>query len=434
MLARRLHITNVARRRGNTLSSNGAFACLFATDVSPYTFHVLPALASFPQRHDGTEVAVADETVLAGADEENQDFDLQPIGIRRWRLQRILYEAALEEGITIHFGKRLESITAEETPTSAPSSSSSSTIRMRFVDGSTCTTGLLLAADGAKSAVRSIVTEGRDGKPSQLTYTGTTCLMGTSSTARTDRGLTLPSSPTTKCHGAFYPTGPDEQCFQFHFPTPSGVAQPSSTGSWGGMTHHVSQEECRALADQLETEGWDEKYLAPLRNVDKALRIGLTTLVPALETFTYGRVVLVGDAAHPPVPYLGQGAQQGMEDAGTLALLLTEMGCVTDEGGLTLCRVDEALKVYDSLRVPRTTEIVERGKLVGKQQQKRAENPRYNVVREELIQRDVFYNENSSAILPAVRHDYREAVRLALEANSQHQLLPVAEDDESAQQ
>lgn len=379
------------------------------------------------QRHDGTEVAVAEESVLASEDNDNHDGNkLQPIGIRRWKLQKILYEAAIEAGINIHFNKRVDDIIVDN---DGSTTSSPQLIRMVFEDGSSCRTNLLLAADGSKSKVRTIVTE-RAGKVCQLKYTGTTCLMGTSSTPQKVRGLSLPSSPTTKCHGAFYPTGLDEQCFQFHFPTNPDTAQ-QSMGSWGGTTHTISREECMALAARLTAEGWDDKFVQPLQNVDKALKIGLTTLEPPLETFSYGRVVLVGDAAHPPVPFLGQGAQQGLEDAGTLALLLKEMCCVTDHNTLSLCRVDEALKVYDSLRVNRTTEMVERAQLAGMQQQKRAEHEGYNRMREEMIRRDVFYHENSSTLFPGVKHDYQDAVVRFLESNPKYKLLPVPEEDDS---
>ena len=384
---------------------------------------------------------MADETVLA-RDPTNTtsvpDIDLQPIGIRRWRLQKILFEAAVEEGIQIHFGKRLESI----------KELTDDTIHMRFEDGSTKVTKLLLAADGAKSKIRSIVTQGK----CTLKYTGTTCLMGTASTHRpVGGGLALPSSPTTRCHGAFYPTGPSEQCFQFHFPVSLDNIQPQSMGGWGGMTHLMSSDECEDLAKQLEDEGWDkEQFLRPLQNVEKALKIGLTTLDPPLRKFTFHRVILVGDAAHPPVPYLGQGAQQGLEDAGTLALLLKRF-CVipraddNDETttALSFDRLKDASRLYNELRVPRTTEMVERGKLAGVQQQKRAENRKYNRTREELIKREVFYNENSSHLFPGVRHDYKEAVQESIhafevqekqedEANQQqlpHHLLSVPEEE-----
>jgi 2-polyprenyl-6-methoxyphenol hydroxylase-like FAD-dependent oxidoreductase len=364
-------------------------------------------VVSLFQRHDGTEVAVADETVLArktshgDKDGEQTDMDIQPIGIRRWKLQKILYDAAVEAGVVVHFGKRLDTI----------QESTGGIVHLQFDDGSTCDTKLLLAADGAKSRTRSIVTDGT----CVLKYLGTTCLMGTSTTTpRENRGLMLPTSPTTKCHGAFYPTGETEQCFQFHFPTTRDNVSDAALGGWGGMTHTMSQEECHELAQQLEKEGWDEeRFLQPLQNVDKALRVGLTTLDPPLQKFSFGHVVLVGDAAHPPVPYLGQGAQQGLEDAGTLALLLKQFCVVADgedNGQFTLDRIEDALQAYNELRVPRSNDMVEHGKLAGKQQQKRAENQKYNLVREELIQREVFYNENSAHLFLGAHHDYKEAV------------------------
>jgi salicylate hydroxylase len=39
-----------------------------------------------------------------------------------------------------------------------------------------------------------------------------------------------------------------------------------------------------------------------------------------LERWTFGRVSLLGDAAHAMLPYFAQGAAQAIEDAATLAL------------------------------------------------------------------------------------------------------------------
>jgi salicylate hydroxylase len=44
--------------------------------------------------------------------------------------------------------------------------------------------------------------------------------------------------------------------------------------------------------------------------------------LPALETWSRGRAVLIGDAAHPTLPYTAQGAAQAIEDAVTLAVLV----------------------------------------------------------------------------------------------------------------
>ena len=64
-----------------------------------------------------------------------------------------------------------------------------------------------------------------------------------------------------------------------------------------------------------------------------------------LSTFVSGRVVLIGDAAHPMLQYLGQGACQALEDGLTLANAL----------GGTVAHPYEALARYDAIRVPHTT-------------------------------------------------------------------------------
>jgi salicylate hydroxylase len=46
---------------------------------------------------------------------------------------------------------------------------------------------------------------------------------------------------------------------------------------------------------------------------------------PPICSFAVGRVALVGDAAHPMVPFLAQGAAQAIEDAGALARILAEV-------------------------------------------------------------------------------------------------------------
>lgn len=301
------------------------------------------------QRHDGSEIMRAEESVLA----EGED-GLEPLGIRRWKLQKVLYEAALDAGIQIHFNKKITHVrevqsAKEETGTDGGSGANKA-VEVQFADGTSIRTRLLLAADGSKSPTRSAVIaaeaaaekEGGSGesnpsseddpasnngssskkKPttrkSKLTYTGTTCLYGTAPVGRDDRGLCLPTSETTKCHGAFFPVGEGEQCFQFHFPTPaekkkkrdknSECGGSSSSGGWTALLKSVGRDECRELADQLKVDGWHDKYLQPLYHADSALKVPFALLQPPLETFVYlnNRVVLLGDAAHPAVPYLGE--------------------------------------------------------------------------------------------------------------------------------
>jgi 2-polyprenyl-6-methoxyphenol hydroxylase-like FAD-dependent oxidoreductase len=65
------------------------------------------------------------------------------------------------------------------------------------------------------------------------------------------------------------------------------------------------------------------------------------------RTWHRGNVVLVGDAAHPMLPTLGQGACQCLEDAAVLA------SAVAAED-----TIDQALRRYEAARVPRVRRIV----------------------------------------------------------------------------
>ena len=79
-------------------------------DISPELLERIRQ-AGFPyvyrrwERHDGTVVAVANETVLS-----NDDDEIQSIGIRRWRLLKVLYETVVEAGIPVHFNKKLKHV------------------------------------------------------------------------------------------------------------------------------------------------------------------------------------------------------------------------------------------------------------------------------------------------------------------------------------
>ncbi|KAF9870181.1 hypothetical protein CkaCkLH20_12267 [Colletotrichum karsti] len=68
-----------------------------------------------------------------------------------------------------------------------------------------------------------------------------------------------------------------------------------------------------------------------------------------LPTYTKGAVVLLGDAAHPMVPYQGQGANQALEDAEALRPFL--------QPGVSRDDVGSILKKWDELRRPRASQV-----------------------------------------------------------------------------
>lgn len=82
----------------------------------------------------------------------------------------------------------------------------------------------------------------------------------------------------------------------------------------------------------------------------------------SLKRWGEGRVTLLGDAAHPMTPNLGQGACQAIEDAVALA------ECVRGEEN-----VANALRLYEEQRRRRTADISRRSRLLGRAGQ--LENP-----------------------------------------------------------
>jgi 2-polyprenyl-6-methoxyphenol hydroxylase-like FAD-dependent oxidoreductase len=79
------------------------------------------------------------------------------------------------------------------------------------------------------------------------------------------------------------------------------------------------------------------------------LRHDVAELAAPLPSFHRGRVALLGDAAHPMTPNLGQGACQALEDAAVIARLAAGTG--PDSVTAMLAR-------YTADRLPRTTDVV----------------------------------------------------------------------------
>ncbi|MGW1075989.1 FAD-dependent monooxygenase [Streptomyces sp. NPDC002537] len=103
---------------------------------------------------------------------------------------------------------------------------------------------------------------------------------------------------------------------------------------------------------------WHHPVPAVLAAADPAavLRNDLHATTAPLPAYHHGRVALLGDAAHPMTPHLGQGGCQAVEDAVVLAHLLA----ATDGD------VVRALPAYTGQRLPRTMDVVRRSARVGR--------------------------------------------------------------------
>ena len=117
-------------------------------------------------------------------------------------------------------------------------------------------------------------------------------------------------------------------------------------------------------AELLERFGyWREPVPSVVRATDETaiLRNDVYDREP-LKRWSEGRTTLLGDAAHPMTPNLGQGACQAIEDAVVLA------ECVRAEND-----VASALRIYERKRMSRTADIARRSRFLSKVAQ--VENP-----------------------------------------------------------
>jgi len=96
-----------------------------------------------------------------------------------------------------------------------------------------------------------------------------------------------------------------------------------------------------------EFEGWDARIGSVLAQVDTCFRWALYDREP-LPTWSKGRLTLLGDAAHPMLPHLGQGANQSIEDGMALATILSQI----DNDA-----VPAALLAYERLRRERVADV-----------------------------------------------------------------------------
>jgi 2-polyprenyl-6-methoxyphenol hydroxylase-like FAD-dependent oxidoreductase len=101
--------------------------------------------------------------------------------------------------------------------------------------------------------------------------------------------------------------------------------------------------------------GWHEPVEALIEATDESaiLRNDVYDR-PALRRWSVGRATLLGDAAHPMTPDMGQGACQAIEDAVVLADCLSQGS-----------EVAEALRAYESRRIPRTRRVVRESRQAG---------------------------------------------------------------------
>lgn len=120
-----------------------------------------------------------------------------------------------------------------------------------------------------------------------------------------------------------------------------------------------SEESWTATASKQEIlehfGSWDAGRLRKLLDVipdSNVMKWRLCEHEP-LPTWVMGRTVLLGDACHPMLPYVAQGAAQAVEDAGVLCLALNKATQSKSAGDNNEDNVPSLLKAYELARKTR---------------------------------------------------------------------------------
>jgi len=120
-----------------------------------------------------------------------------------------------------------------------------------------------------------------------------------------------------------------------------------------GWTHEgwkIEGTKAEALAD---FGGWNEMFHQIIAKAPRLYRWALYDRAP-LPRWSDGSAVLLGDAAHPMLPMMAQGAVQAIEDAFVLARELARELALHGENGQA---VPAACKAYFQARIARVTRV-----------------------------------------------------------------------------
>jgi salicylate hydroxylase len=204
-----------------------------------------------------------------------------------------------------------------------------------FADGTTATADVVIGADGIHSVLQGFVVE-----PAEPVFSGVVAYRGL---VPRDDGYPAGAMRMwvgDSKHFLVFPVRAGQLLNYVGF-VPSGT---SVRESWS------ARGDAAALA--AEFSGWDPVIGRVIAAISEpggsGFQWGMYDRAP-LATWTSGRLTLLGDAAHPMLPHLGQGVNQALEDAVALATLL---GSRASSAG-----VPPALAAYEELRRDRTTRV-----------------------------------------------------------------------------
>ncbi|QRY44879.1 FAD-dependent monooxygenase [Mycolicibacterium boenickei] len=214
-------------------------------------------------------------------------------------------------------------------------------VRVEFSDGTTVDADLLVGADGIHSRLQGKVT-----RPAAPVSEGIMAY----------RGLI----PADRLRGVV-----DMNASSMWLgPRQSFLAYPVSGGELINIvafvpTNLTVTESWTAPGDVAELaaayRGWDPTVSSIIDAMDSTFRWGIYDREP-LDRWSTERITLLGDSAHAVTPHLGQGANQAIEDAMTLAVVLRDA-----RPG----EIGTRLRHYENLRSDRTGHVRRQARAAG---------------------------------------------------------------------
>ncbi len=207
-------------------------------------------------------------------------------------------------------------------------------VRLSFSNAPDATADVVIGADGIHSRVRTLLFG-----PEKARFTGLVAYRGlvpapTVADVQVPPGSTIVMGPGQ--HFVYYPVSSGRNV--------NWVAMEPRT-DWDVESWTEPATKAEALAAY---QGWapELRTLIDTAGLDgrQIYRWALHDRDP-LPTWGRGRISLLGDAAHPMLPFLAQGAAQAFEDAAVLARCLQRVNAV------------DALRAYEDLRRERTAKI-----------------------------------------------------------------------------
>jgi salicylate hydroxylase len=204
---------------------------------------------------------------------------------------------------------------------------------LSFANGASARADAVIGADGIHSAVHDAILP-----PEPATFSG---LAAYRALVPVSRAPDIARRPVTTLW-----LGPDRHLV--HYPVSAGE-EINIVGCCpaGDLAEESWTADGRVEDLAAEYAGWDARVQQLIAAVTGTKLYAFYDREP-FEHWTRGRVALMGDAAHPMMPFFAQGASQAIEDAAVLA------GCLREAARPT---VAQALARYESLRRERASKV-----------------------------------------------------------------------------